>query len=205
VVPHRRGAARPPPLAGAGDRAGAGAHGDLPADGGNPRPAPGRTVPGQGARVMRAPARSAKWAAARSAKWAAARSAKWAAARSAKWAAARSAKWAAARSVKWAAARSARLVARSATRAARSARAAAAHIAKLAAAHVEGLSFEERAATALIVLMALLPVAAPALGGGYLLFISERAMILAIAAVSLELLIGVAGLISFGHAAFLGI
>jgi ABC-type branched-subunit amino acid transport system permease subunit len=41
--------------------------------------------------------------------------------------------------------------------------------------------------------------------GGYLLIIGERAIILAIAALSLELLIGVAGLISFGHAAFLGI
>ena len=80
-----------------------------------------------------------------------------------------------------------------------------ARIASAAAAHLEALSFEERFAAGLLVLMALLPVAALALGGGYLLLIGERAMIFAIAAVSLELLIGVAGLISFGHAAFLGI
>ena len=52
--------------------------------------------------------------------------------------------------------------------------------------------------------LALLPAAAQVLGG-YLLIIGERAVILAIAALSLQLLIGVAGLISFGHAAFLGI
>jgi len=80
-----------------------------------------------------------------------------------------------------------------------------ARIARLAAAQLEALAFEERFATGLFVLMALLPAVAPALGGGYFLFIGERAMIFAIAAVSLELLIGVAGLISFGHAAFLGI
>jgi branched-chain amino acid transport system permease protein len=80
-----------------------------------------------------------------------------------------------------------------------------ARIARLAAAQLEALAFEERFATGLFVLMALLPALAPALGGGYLLLIGERAMIFAIAALSLELLIGVAGLISFGHAAFLGI
>jgi branched-chain amino acid transport system permease protein len=81
---------------------------------------------------------------------------------------------------------------------------APARMASLAAAQWQALPFEERLATGLFLPMALLPVAAQVLGG-YLLIIGERAMILAIAALSLELLIGVAGLISFGHAAFLGI
>jgi branched-chain amino acid transport system permease protein len=80
-----------------------------------------------------------------------------------------------------------------------------ARIGRLAATHWQALSFEGRVAAALFLPMALLPIGAPALGGGYLLLIGERAMILAIAALSLQLLIGVAGLLSFGHAAFLGI
>ena len=81
---------------------------------------------------------------------------------------------------------------------------ASARIASLAAAQWQALSFEERLAMGLFVPLALLPVAAPVLGG-YVLSVGARAMILAIAALSLELLIGAAGLISFGHAAFLGI
>ncbi|HSR79715.1 MAG TPA: branched-chain amino acid ABC transporter permease [Hyphomicrobiaceae bacterium] len=77
-------------------------------------------------------------------------------------------------------------------------------IAGLAVAQWQALAFEERLATGLFLPLALLPVAARFLGG-YLLVIGERAMILAIAALSLQFLIGVAGLISFGHAAFLGI
>jgi branched-chain amino acid transport system permease protein len=77
-------------------------------------------------------------------------------------------------------------------------------IAGLALAQWQALAFEERLATGLFLPLALLPVAARFLGG-YLLIIGERAMILAIAALSLQFLIGVAGLISFGHAAFLGI
>ena len=60
-------------------------------------------------------------------------------------------------------------------------------------------------AAGLFALMALLPLLSPVLGGSYLLLIGERVMIFAIAALSLELLIGVGGLVSFGHAAFLGI
>jgi branched-chain amino acid transport system permease protein len=78
-----------------------------------------------------------------------------------------------------------------------------ARVASLAA-HWWALPFEERLAVGLFLPLMLLPVAALGLGG-YLLVIGERAMILAIAALSLQLLIGVAGLISFGHAAFLGI
>jgi len=42
-------------------------------------------------------------------------------------------------------------------------------------------------------------------GGSYLTSLAMRAMILAIAAISLDLLIGNGGMVSFGHAAFLGI
>jgi branched-chain amino acid transport system permease protein len=80
-----------------------------------------------------------------------------------------------------------------------------ARIGTSAAAWLGALSFDQRMAAALFALMALLPVAISALGGGYLLSLGERVMIFAIAALSLELLIGVAGLVSFGHAAFLGI
>jgi len=81
---------------------------------------------------------------------------------------------------------------------------APARIASRAAARWQSLAFEERLAMGLFLPLALLPAAAQVLGG-YLLIIGERAVILAIAALSLQLLIGVAGLISFGHAAFLGI
>jgi branched-chain amino acid transport system permease protein len=74
-----------------------------------------------------------------------------------------------------------------------------------ATARLGALSFDQRMAAGLFALMALLPVAISALGGGYLLSLGERVMIFAIAALSLELLIGVAGLVSFGHAAFLGV
>jgi branched-chain amino acid transport system permease protein len=67
------------------------------------------------------------------------------------------------------------------------------------------LTFDQSMAGTLFVLLALLPVLAPVVGGGYLLLVGERVMIFAVAALSLELLIGVAGLVSFGHAAFLGI
>ncbi len=67
------------------------------------------------------------------------------------------------------------------------------------------LSFDQRMAAGLLILLALLPVLSPVVGGVYLLVVGERVMIFAIAALSLELLVGVAGLVSFGHAAFLGV
>ena len=84
-------------------------------------------------------------------------------------------------------------------------RPSAARLGEVAAARLVALSFDQRMAAGLLALMALLPVLGPALGGTYLLLLGERAMIFAIAALSLELLIGVAGLVSFGHAAFLGV
>ena len=74
-----------------------------------------------------------------------------------------------------------------------------------AAAALRTLTFDQRMAAGLLALMALLPLLSPVVGGSYLLLIGERVMIFAIAALSLELLIGVGGLVSFGHAAYLGI
>jgi branched-chain amino acid transport system permease protein len=54
--------------------------------------------------------------------------------------------------------------------------------------------------------LALVPVMAPLLGGGsYPLTVAGRIMIFAIAAVSLDLILGYGGLVSFGHAAFIGL
>ena len=53
--------------------------------------------------------------------------------------------------------------------------------------------------------LALVPVVAPLLGGTYPLTVAGRIMIFAIAAVSLDLILGYGGLVSFGHAAFIGL
>jgi branched-chain amino acid transport system permease protein len=66
-------------------------------------------------------------------------------------------------------------------------------------------TFDQRMAAGLFAAMALLPLVSPLLGGGYVLHIAERALILGLAGISLELLTGVGGMVSFGHAAFLGI
>jgi branched-chain amino acid transport system permease protein len=57
----------------------------------------------------------------------------------------------------------------------------------------------------IFVAFAALPLVAPLIGGGHLLSLAARMMILAIAAVALDLLVGYGGLISFGHAAFVGL
>ena len=57
----------------------------------------------------------------------------------------------------------------------------------------------------LFALLAAAPFVAEAMGGAYLLSLLMRAMLLAIAAVSLDLLVGHGGLVSFGHAAFVGL
>src|SRR5262249_14471054 len=72
-----------------------------------------------------------------------------------------------------------------------------------AAAVLSRLSFDQCMAAGLIALFALTPLVGFA--GSYTLLIAQRAMIFAIAALSLELLVGAGGLLSFGHAAFLGI
>mgnify|MGYP006276250091 FL=1 len=53
--------------------------------------------------------------------------------------------------------------------------------------------------------LALVPLAAEVWGGAYLTSLAIRAMILAIAAISLDLLLGHGGLVSFGHSAFVAI
>jgi branched-chain amino acid transport system permease protein len=57
----------------------------------------------------------------------------------------------------------------------------------------------------IFLLFALLPLVAPFAGGGYFLSLGARVMIFAIAAVALDLLVGYGALISFGHAAFIGL
>jgi branched-chain amino acid transport system permease protein len=66
-------------------------------------------------------------------------------------------------------------------------------------------SFDQCLAASLFALLALLPLLSHGIASSYLLLVGERAVIFAIAALSLELLIGAGGLVSFGHAAFLGI
>jgi len=57
----------------------------------------------------------------------------------------------------------------------------------------------------IFLVLALLPLAALLTGGSYLLGLGARVMIFAIAAVALDLLVGYGALISFGHAAFMGL
>jgi branched-chain amino acid transport system permease protein len=52
---------------------------------------------------------------------------------------------------------------------------------------------------------ALIPIVALFTGGAYLVSLGSRVMIFAIAAVALDLLVGYGALISFGHAAFIGL
>ena len=58
---------------------------------------------------------------------------------------------------------------------------------------------------AILIVLALTPYWAEAYGGSYLVSLVMKAMIFAIASLSLNLLIGFGGLVSFGHAAFLGL
>ena len=57
----------------------------------------------------------------------------------------------------------------------------------------------------ILAVLALTPLLTQVAGGDYVENLVMKAMILAIAAVSLDLLIGYGGLVSFGHAAFLGL
>ncbi|HYD55273.1 MAG TPA: branched-chain amino acid ABC transporter permease, partial [Burkholderiales bacterium] len=56
-----------------------------------------------------------------------------------------------------------------------------------------------------ILVLAALPPVAQALGQGFYVDLVRRIMIFAIAAVSLNLILGYGGLVSFGHAAYLGV
>ena len=57
----------------------------------------------------------------------------------------------------------------------------------------------------LLVLLAAIPIVSTVWGGTYLLSLVMKAMILAVAVISLDLLIGQGGMVSFGHAAFVGL
>jgi branched-chain amino acid transport system permease protein len=57
----------------------------------------------------------------------------------------------------------------------------------------------------LIVLLLALPPIAMALGKGFYIDLVRRMMVFAIAAISLNLILGYGGMVSFGHAAYLGI
>ena len=58
---------------------------------------------------------------------------------------------------------------------------------------------------AIFAVFAAVPVVAVAVAQGYVIDLAIRTMIFAIAALALDLLVGYAGLVSFGHAAFIGI
>jgi branched-chain amino acid transport system permease protein len=58
---------------------------------------------------------------------------------------------------------------------------------------------------ALVLLLALAPLTATFVGNDYPLIVLTRVLILAMAAVSLDLILGYGGMVSLGHAAFLGI
>ncbi|OQX09829.1 MAG: branched-chain amino acid ABC transporter permease, partial [Desulfobulbaceae bacterium A2] len=68
------------------------------------------------------------------------------------------------------------------------------------------MSGRQRLAVALVALgLALLPLWVGLSGNQYLLTLASRILIYALAAVSLDLLLGYGKLISLGHAAFVGI
>ncbi len=58
---------------------------------------------------------------------------------------------------------------------------------------------------ALLLALALVPLAADLTGNRFYVTLANRAVILALAAISLNLIMGYGGMISFGHAAYLGI
>lgn len=57
----------------------------------------------------------------------------------------------------------------------------------------------------LIIVLALLPLAANALGQGYYITFASRVLVIAIAAVGLNLALGYGGMVSFGHALYVGL
>lgn len=73
------------------------------------------------------------------------------------------------------------------------------------AARPAALTVRRLAPLVIFILLALLPLASVLGLPGHWLTLVTRAMIFAIAALSLDLVLGIGGLISFGHAAFVGI
>ena len=71
---------------------------------------------------------------------------------------------------------------------------------------MRGFATLPRMVAALVVLVcALVPYVAPAIGEPFLIGLFARAMIWSIAALSLNLILGYGGMVSFGHAAYLGV
>ncbi len=68
-----------------------------------------------------------------------------------------------------------------------------------------GLNRQTLAGLIVIACLMAVPFAAPLLGGNYVVTLATRVVILAIAASSLDLLLGRGGLVSFGHAAYFGL
>jgi branched-chain amino acid transport system permease protein len=75
----------------------------------------------------------------------------------------------------------------------------------LGAASASQLAPRAALAAILVAVLALLPVYTALSGDGFALTLFTRIVILAIAAVSLNLIMGYGGMVSFGHAAYLGI
>jgi branched-chain amino acid transport system permease protein len=78
-------------------------------------------------------------------------------------------------------------------------------LARSTASRAGGMSAATLALAALLGLLALAPLLAKLGPESYILSVLTRAIILAIAVVSLDLLVGYGGLVSLGHAAFIGI
>jgi len=70
---------------------------------------------------------------------------------------------------------------------------------------IDAAAGKQRGVLAIFAVLALLPLAARFGAESYLLSIATRVVVIAIAALSLDLILGFGALVSFGHAAFLGL
>jgi len=70
---------------------------------------------------------------------------------------------------------------------------------------MKGLDARTALIAALLIFLALLPVYAVTTGNNFLLILFTRIVILAFAATSLNLILGYGGMVSFGHAVYLGV
>ncbi|HEU6441846.1 MAG TPA: ABC transporter permease [Microvirga sp.] len=77
----------------------------------------------------------------------------------------------------------------------------------ISGAHAVGIASRERSPFATLAVLAVLGILAalPLIGDAYVLKVATEILIFALFAISLQLLIGVGGLVSFGHAAFFGL
>src|SRR6202166_4869684 len=70
---------------------------------------------------------------------------------------------------------------------------------------LSGLNPRNAMTIGLLVILALIPLYAALTGNTFVMTLFTRVLILAIAAVSLNLIMGYGGMVSFGHAAYLGL